>query len=65
MDVDNVDNEKNYYWDSDCDGVGDGNGDGLKAKFNMIGDVPDIRMFKPLLRHWNLLTKTLIERFRN
>ena len=37
----------------------------FKANFNMIGDVPDIRMFKPLLRHWTILNKTLINRWRN
>ena len=31
----------------------------------MIGDVPDIRMFKPLLRHWTILNKILIEKCLN
>ena len=37
----------------------------FKANFNMIGDVLDIRMFKPFLRHWTILNKTLIDRCRN
>ena len=60
-----VGNDDNIESNDEGDGDGDGNGDGFKTKLNMNGDVPDIRMFKRLLRHLSILNKTFIERCRN
>ena len=39
--------------DDSSESIDDGEGscDGFEVTFNMIGDVPDIRMCKPLLPH--------------
>ena len=45
------DREGNVGNDDRSESIDDGGGYGFETTFNMIGDVPDIRMFKPLLRH--------------